>query len=77
MRESRHRASPGWKAQTTHQSEMALFNECTQSCAHIVLDMADIVRDGDLSPIDKTLGKSIPRATVSTLRYYDARPRMK
>jgi hypothetical protein len=29
------------------------------------------------SPIDKTLGKSIPRATVSTLRYYDARPRMK
>jgi hypothetical protein len=29
------------------------------------------------SPIDKTLGKSIPRATVSTLRYYDVRPRMK
>ena len=29
--------------------KMALFNECTQSCAHIVLDMADIVRDGDLS----------------------------
>jgi hypothetical protein len=28
---------------------MALFNECTQSCVHIVLDMADIVRDGDLS----------------------------
>ena len=25
---------------------MALFNECTQSCARIVLDMADIVRDG-------------------------------
>ncbi len=30
---------------------MALFNECTQLCAHILLDMADIVRDGDLSPI--------------------------
>ena len=28
---------------------MALFNECIQSCAHIVLDTADIVRDGDLS----------------------------
>src|SRR4051812_33651503 len=28
---------------------MALFNECTQSCARIVLDMADIVRDGDLA----------------------------
>src|SRR5437899_11895532 len=42
-------ASPGWKAQTTHESEMALFNECTQSCARIVLDMADIVRDGDFA----------------------------
>jgi hypothetical protein len=30
---------------------MALFNECMQSCAHIVFDTADIVRDGDLSPI--------------------------
>ena len=28
---------------------MALFNECRQSCAHIVLDTADIVRDGDLA----------------------------
>ena len=24
---------------------MALFHECTQSCAHIGLDTADIVRD--------------------------------
>jgi hypothetical protein len=24
---------------------MALFNECTQWCAHIVLDIADIVRE--------------------------------
>jgi hypothetical protein len=29
---------------------MALFNECMHSCAHIVLDTADIVRDGDFSP---------------------------
>jgi hypothetical protein len=27
---------------------MALFNECMQSCAHIVLDTADIVREGDV-----------------------------
>jgi hypothetical protein len=33
---------------------MALFNECTQPCVHIVLDMADIVRDGDLSIIADT-----------------------
>ncbi len=26
-------------------------NECMQSCAHMVLDTADIVRDGDLSTI--------------------------
>jgi len=28
---------------------MALFSECTQSCVHMVLDIADIVRDGDVS----------------------------
>jgi hypothetical protein len=44
-------ASPGWKAQTTHESEMALFSECMQECARKVLDTADIVRDGDLSTI--------------------------
>jgi len=27
---------------------MALFNECMQSCAHIVLDTADIVREAIL-----------------------------
>jgi hypothetical protein len=32
---------------------MALFNECMQSCAHIVLDTADIVRDGDISPFER------------------------
>jgi hypothetical protein len=30
---------------------MALFNECMQSCAHIVLDTADIVRDGDFATV--------------------------
>ena len=36
---------------------MALFNECRQSCAHIVLDTADIVRDGDFSTVtQKSLG---------------------
>jgi hypothetical protein len=29
---------------------MALFSECMLSCAQIVLDTADIVRDGDLTP---------------------------
>jgi hypothetical protein len=28
---------------------MALLNECMQWCAHIVLDTADMVRDGDFS----------------------------
>ena len=37
---------------------MALFNECMPSCAHTVLDTADIVRDGDLSLID-TVGLEI------------------
>ena len=36
---------------------MALFYECMQSCAHIVLDTADIVRDGDFtSTIDDITG---------------------
>jgi hypothetical protein len=29
---------------------MALFQECMGWCAYIVLDFADIVRDGDFSP---------------------------
>ena len=33
---------------------MALFNECTQSCARIVLDMAGIVRDGDVSTVQSS-----------------------
>ncbi|MGA6951272.1 MAG: hypothetical protein WBQ40_16200, partial [Candidatus Sulfotelmatobacter sp.] len=42
-------ASPGWEAQTIYESEMALFNECRERHAHIALDTADIVRDGDFS----------------------------
>ena len=46
----RFKASPGWNAQTIHQSEMALFNERMQGCSQNVLDSADIVRDGDFAP---------------------------
>ena len=47
---------------------MALFNECTQWCAHIVLDMADIVRDGDISSVDHAkLDKSYLGEQTSTL----------
>jgi hypothetical protein len=31
---------------------MALFSECMQSCARKTLDTADILRDGDLSPVE-------------------------
>jgi hypothetical protein len=41
------------KCKTIDQSEMALFNECTQLCAHILLDTADIVRDATFSSIDE------------------------
>jgi hypothetical protein len=40
---------------------MALFNECMQSCAHIVLDTADIVRDGDFSPTILSRYRQAPR----------------
>jgi len=43
---------------------MALFNECTQSCARIVLDMADIVRDGDLSPTETARLVQVLSATL-------------
>jgi hypothetical protein len=55
--------SPGWKAQTTHESEMALFSECMQECARKVLDTADIVRDGDFSPLETTPLAVGPRIT--------------
>ena len=34
---------------------MALFFECMQSCAQIVLDSADIVGDGDVTKADGPL----------------------
>ena len=37
-------------AQTNYESEMALFYECIRKCD--LLDTADIVRDGDLTPIN-------------------------
>jgi|KBSSwiStaDraftv2_1062776.scaffolds.fasta_scaffold24793_7 hypothetical protein len=36
----------------SHESEMALFHECTLQCAQKGLDTADIVRDGDVTPND-------------------------
>jgi len=38
---------------------MALFNECMQLCAHIVLDSADIVRDGDFSTATRLFGRNV------------------
>jgi hypothetical protein len=35
----------GWKGNTIHGSETALFSECMPQCARKVLDTADIVRD--------------------------------
>ena len=32
---------------------MALFSECRAQCAQTVLDTADIVRDGDITPTDR------------------------
>ena len=40
----------GWKAKTIHESEVALISECRSQCAQTVLDIADIVRDGDFLP---------------------------
>jgi hypothetical protein len=51
--------SPGWKAQTTHESEMALFSECMQECARKVLDTADIVRDGDFATVTACVGHNV------------------
>jgi len=36
---------------TIHESEMVLFSECTQWCVHMMLDTADIVRDGDVTTV--------------------------
>ena len=42
---------------------MALFDECMQKCAQKVLDLADIVRDGDFSPTEAYLGLATKRRT--------------
>jgi hypothetical protein len=41
--------------QTTYESEMALFFECMPQCAQKVFDTADIVRDGDITPVIVTI----------------------
>jgi len=53
---------------------MALFNECTQSCARIVLDMAGIVRDGDLLAIQVADFSSFvePSTRISEFSVIDA-----
>ena len=38
-----------WKAQPIYESEMALFYECLEWCAHVMLDIVDIARDGDFA----------------------------
>ena len=43
------------KRKPIHQSEMALFSECVRRVLERTLDTADIVRDGDLSPIDPAM----------------------
>ncbi|MFZ0278094.1 MAG: hypothetical protein WA254_20600, partial [Candidatus Sulfotelmatobacter sp.] len=58
-------ASPGWEAQTIYESEMALFNECRERHAHIVLDTADIVRDGDVTPTVLSGTRWIDRCAAS------------
>ena len=40
---------------------MALFDECMQKCAQKVLDLADIVRDGDLSPSENASPRQAPQ----------------
>jgi hypothetical protein len=40
----------GWKGQTTNKSGMALFSERMLQCARKMLDTADIVRDGNVTP---------------------------
>ena len=57
---------------------MALFNECMQWCAHIVLDTADIVREGDVRQNDigaliVSVGQ-IPLASFTAQFGYDRIP---
>jgi hypothetical protein len=44
-----------------------------QSCAHIVLDTADTVRDGDFSPIVMVSGRLLRNETPDSVSVYEAR----
>jgi hypothetical protein len=46
-------SEPRLESANHNESEMALFYECMQSCTQNMLDTADIVRDGDVTTIDK------------------------
>ena len=51
---------------------MALISECRQLCAQTVLDTADIVRDGDISP---TTGLGEQDCDTWCLFFMELRPR--
>jgi hypothetical protein len=57
----------GWKGNTIHESEMALFSECMPQCARKVLDTADIVREACLRVVRANL--RVPRLTVLRLAW--------
>ena len=44
-----------------NESEMALYLECMQMCVRKLLDTADPVRDGDLSPTMRDRIATLPR----------------
>jgi len=50
---------------------MALFHECMPWCAHIVLDTADIVRDGDFATIEPP-NCDLPQASGMVTRMDDS-----
>jgi hypothetical protein len=62
------RSEPRLEAQTIYESEMALSHECMQSCAHIVLDTADIVREAIFRQLSVASGlpKTRPRNSLAT-----------
>ena len=47
----------------------ALQQECMHSCAHTVIDTADIVRDGDLTPIERGFRAPL-KSSVEVLALY-------
>ena len=54
-------------AQTNYESAMALCYQCIQKCSQNVLDTADIVRDGDFSPVTHCLSRVWkPKAAKTT-----------